>query len=250
MSNSIEDAEPDHWSGHERTHLLGTGLLQNIAEDEVRALLPAFTRRELPAGRVLFTEGHRDDGAVYVVLEGRLALSRGGDSAGAILAVLGPGDLCGEVTALDPGPRASTGRALTPTVVARLGRDELVAWASTRPAVAEQMFRVLARRLRRTNDAVVDLVFVDVPGRVARHLLELERRFGEPRGSVVLVSHGLTQERLAALVGATRETVNKALRNFESRGWIELRSRGFILRDRVALARRASVGTSAERPTR
>lgn len=234
---------PDGWTADEHDHLLGSGLLQNIPDEDVQALLPAFRRAELAPDRVLFAEGVADDGAVYVVLDGRLALSREGDVGSTLLAVLGPGDLCGELTALDPGPRTSTGRALAPTVVARLERDQLLAWASGRPAVARQLFRVLARRLKRTNDAVVDLVFVDVPGRVAHHLLDLQRRFGERDGAAVVVPHGLTQEQLAALVGAARETVNKALRNFESRGWIELRSRAFVVHDPEALARRAAVGT-------
>jgi CRP-like cAMP-binding protein len=98
---------------------------------------------------------------------------------------------------------------------------------------------VLARRLRRTNDALADLIFTDVPGRVAKALLELASRFGTPEGEGVRVHHDLTQEELAQLVGASRETVNKALADFASRGWMRVDSRAVTLLDRERLARRA-----------
>nr|WP_276511389.1 helix-turn-helix domain-containing protein [Candidatus Frankia nodulisporulans] len=106
------------------------------------------------------------------------------------------------------------------------------------------LLRVLARRLRRTNDSVADMVFTDVPGRVAKALLDLAERFGEPaqpgnEAAGVRVEHGLTQEELAQLVGASRETVNKALADFATRGWLRLDSRAVVLLDRERLSRRA-----------
>ena len=91
-----------------------------------------------------------------------------------------------------------------------------------RPDVALHLLRALAQRLRRTNDVIADLVFTDVPGRVAKALLDLADRFGEPTGRGLQVNHDLTQEELAQLVGASRETVNKALADFAARGWIQL----------------------------
>ena len=97
----------------------------------------------------------------------------------------------------------------------------------------------LARRLRRTNESLADLVFTDVPGRVAKALLDLARRFGRPVDEGIMVSHDLTQEELAQLVGASRETVNKALADFASRGWLRLESRSVVLLDVERLQRRA-----------
>ena len=87
-----------------------------------------------------------------------------------------------------------------------------------RPEVAKALLAALAQRLRRTNEHLADLVFTDVPGRVAKALLDLAERFGRPVENGVMVSHDLTQEELAQLVGASRETVNKALADFASRG--------------------------------
>ena len=102
-----------------------------------------------------------------------------------------------------------------------------------------QLLRALAQRLRRTNEAMADLVFSDVPGRVAKALLDLAERFGDESSEGLLVRHDLTQEELAQLVGASRETVNKALSEFANRGWLRLEGRSVLLIDRERLARRA-----------
>jgi len=96
-----------------------------------------------------------------------------------------------------------------------------------------------AQRLRRTNNALSDLVFSDVPGRVARALLDLGEKFGQQTPEGLNVTHDLTQEELAQLVGASRETVNKALADFAGRGWVRLESRSVLLLDQERLARRA-----------
>ena len=112
-------------------------------------------------------------------------------------------------------------------------------WIADRPDIAEQLLRVLARRLRRTNDALADLIFTDVPGRVAKQLLALSERFGSQEADGLRVHHDLTQEELAQLVGASRETVNKALADFASRGWVRVDSRALTILDSERLGRRA-----------
>jgi CRP-like cAMP-binding protein len=93
--------------------------------------------------------------------------------------------------------------------------------------------------LRRSNDTLADLVFSDVPGRVAKQLLDLSTRFGVVSDEGVRVVHDLTQEELAQLVGASRETVNKALADFAGRGWLRLEQRSVVLLDIERLRRRA-----------
>jgi CRP-like cAMP-binding protein len=121
-----------------------------------------------------------------------------------------------------------------------LSQRDLRPWLTGRPEVAEALLQALAQRLRRANEAMADLVFSDVPGRVAKALLDLADKFGQPQpdGST-LVAHDLTQEELAQLVGASRETVNKSLADFASRGWIRLEARSVILIDAERVARRA-----------
>jgi CRP/FNR family cyclic AMP-dependent transcriptional regulator len=103
-----------------------------------------------------------------------------------------------------------------------MDRGALRRWIADRPEIAEQLLRVLARRLRRTNNNLADLIFTDVPGRVAKQLLALAQRFGTQEDGTLRVTHDLTQEEIAQLVGASRETVNKALAEFAHRGWIRV----------------------------
>ena len=112
-------------------------------------------------------------------------------------------------------------------------------WLEGRPVVARGLLAQLAGRLRKANDVVADLVFSDVPGRVAKALLDLADRFGRTADDGVHVHHDLTQEELAQLVGASRETVNKALADFASRGWLRLEPRSVVIMDVERLGRRA-----------
>src|SRR5258708_39469757 len=113
------------------------------------------------------------------------------------------------------------------------------AWISDRPEIAERLLRVLARRLRRTNSDLTDLIFVDVSGRVAKRLLGLAQRFGTREGGAMRLTHDLTQEELAQLVGATRETVNKALADFARPGWIQIEGKSLLIFDSERLTMRA-----------
>jgi len=203
------------------------------------ALEKAMGTLRLSKGEILFREGETED-RLYVVVAGKIKLGRSG-SAGRenLLAVLGPGQMFGELSVFDPGPRSSTATAVTAVEVRTLEHDELMRWIEGHPEVARSLLGQLAGRLRRANDVVADLVFSDVPGRVAKQLLELARRFGDRKDDGVHVHHDLTQEELAQLVGASRETVNKALADFAARGWIRLEPRSVTLLDVERVERRA-----------
>ena len=217
-------------------------LFAALDEEASASLLKSMTEISLSRGDALFHEGDPGD-QLYVVVEGKIKLGRSsGDGRENLTAVMGPGEMFGELSLFDPGPRTSTATALTGTKLLALGHAELQPWLSARPEVARALLKAMARRLRRTNETLADLVFSDVPGRVAKALLDLSTRFGQPAGDEqegIKVSHDLTQEELAQLVGASRETVNKALADFAQRGWIKLEARAVILLDTVRLARRA-----------
>jgi CRP/FNR family transcriptional regulator, cyclic AMP receptor protein len=119
-----------------------------------------------------------------------------------------------------------------------LAKKNLIPWLATNPQVSLQLLARLAQRLRRTNEAVGDLVFSDVPGRVAKALIDLGERFGKQTDEGLFVHHDLTQEELAQLVGASRETVNKALADFAGRNWLKLDGRAVLITDLDRLTRR------------
>ena len=190
-------------------------------------------------GETLFDEGDLGD-RLYIVTEGKVKLGHtSSDGRESLLAVLGPGEIIGELTLFDPGPRSTTATAVSPASLLYLEHEDLMHVLDTNPTLAKHMLRALAQRLRRTNESLSDLVFSDVPGRVAKALLDLADRFGTATDKGVHVPHDLTQEELAQLVGASRETVNKSLADFVSRGWIRLEGRAVTLLDVDRLARRA-----------
>src|SRR5216117_907889 len=107
-----------------------------------------------------------------------------------LFVVMGPGEVFGELSLFDPGPRTATASAVVGSEVASLDHAELTKLLEGRPETATLLLRVLARRLRRTNDAMSDLVFTDVPGRVAKALLDLASQFGtHDRGQALRVEH-------------------------------------------------------------
>lgn len=219
--------------------LMQAPLFSALDAEAAAALRASMTEKRVPRSGIIFSEGEAGD-RMYVVLDGKVKLGQTSpDGRESLLAVLGPGEVFGELSLFDPGPRTATATAVTDTVVVGLGHGDLRPWLTGRPEVAEALLQALAQRLRRTNEALADLVFSDVPGRVAKQLLDLADKFGEPGPEGVLVHHDLTQEELAQLVGASRETVNKALADFTQRGWIEVDQRQVLLMDMERLARRA-----------
>ena len=205
-------------------------------QDELRAMMTQTTLRR---GETLFNEGDAGD-RLYILLAGKVKLGHASaDGRENLLAVLGPGEVVGELTLFDPGPRSTTATAVAPTELLTLEHSQLMGFIESHPTLAKDMLRALAQRLRRTNTALADLVFSDVPGRVAKALLDLADRFGSTTEDGGHVPHDLTQEELAQLVGASRETVNKSLAEFVSRGWIRLEGRAVTLLDVDRLRRRA-----------
>lgn len=219
--------------------LLRAPLFKGLDAEAMKELSSAMTPRKLARGAVLFHEGDSGD-QLFIVVDGKIKLGRHGSTGREnLLAVLGPGQMFGELSVFDPGPRSTTATAVTRCELRVLEHGELDSWLTGRPEVALGLLGQLAARLRRSNDVVSDLVFSDVPGRVAKALLDLAGRFGERTPAGLVVHHELTQEELAQLVGASRETVNKALADFAARGWIRLEPRSVTIIEMERVERRA-----------
>ncbi|MDH6198632.1 CRP/FNR family cyclic AMP-dependent transcriptional regulator [Mycobacterium frederiksbergense] len=220
--------------------LARAGIFQGVSPDAVAALVRQLVPVTVNRGRAVFTEGEPGD-TLYIITAGKVKIGRKSvDGRDSLLALMGPSDMFGELAIFDPGPRTSTVTALTEVQAVMMSRSVLQSWIADRPEIAEQLLRVLARRLRRTNDNLSDLIFTDVPGRVAKQLLHLAQRFGSREGDALRVDHELTQEEIAQLVGSSRETVNKALSDFAQRGWIRVQGKSILIDNSERLARRAS----------
>lgn len=175
---------------------------------------------------------------VHVIVSGMVKLIRHVPKCGeVIVAVLGPGEMFGELAFIDDGPRESTAKSITDVVLRTYGAADLRSAVAEEPGVAAAMLKQLSARLRRTNDTVVDLTFCDVATRLIKILFELGTRFGRQSISGLHIDAELNQTELAQLVGASRETVNKVLSDFNSKGWLMLEHQQIILLDQDRLAR-------------
>jgi CRP-like cAMP-binding protein len=224
---------------HEEEVVRRAPLFTALDEAAAVSLRSSMDTVKIAKGSILFKEG--DDGEhLYVIVDGKLKLgTSSGDGRENLLSILGPGEMFGELSLFDPGPRTSTATAVTDAKLLSLGHEKVIPWLKQHPEVSLQLLTRLSQRLRRTNEAVGDLVFSDVPGRVAKALIDLGDRFGKTTPEGLLVNHDLTQEELAQLVGASRETVNKALADFAGRGWLKLDGRSVLIADVERLRKRS-----------
>jgi len=214
-------------------------LFEALSEEDYGALRAGVSTVLLSRGERLFSEGDTGD-KLYIILSGKIKLTKAApDGRENLLSVHGPGEMFGELSLFDPIPRTSSATAVTNAELAGVAHEDLRSWLTTRPEVAIHLLQALAKRLRRINEVKADLVFTDVPGRVAKALLDLAERFGVPTPAGIQVNHDLTQEELAQLVGASRETVNKALADFAARGWLQLAAKSVLLTDVDRLRKRA-----------
>jgi CRP-like cAMP-binding protein len=213
-------------------------LFSALSEDEAASLRASMTLVKVTKGHTLFREGEEGD-RLYVVLDGKLKLGKSSpDGRENLQEILGPGEMFGELSLFDPGPRTATATAITDAKLLMLPHEKVLDLITAQPAVSLELLRRLAQRLRDSRGEQSDLVFVDVPGRVAKAIIDLGERFGDQREDGLYVKHDLTQEELAQLVGASRETVNKALADFAARGWVALEPRAVLVKDYERISKR------------
>jgi CRP-like cAMP-binding protein len=214
--------------------LASTELFASLPEEMVEDLRARARVREIAKGDLLFAQGD-ESSELYVVQEGRIAIStRSSDNRESMVAVLENGGLFGEMGLFDDGPRSAEARALTDSVLVEVSYDDVRTAVQARPEALWAIVRLLAQRIRATDEALADAVFLDVPARTAKRLLELAGEADE-------FQLPMTQEDLAGLVGASRERVNKALAMFVRLGWISATGRSrYRIVDREQLELRAN----------
>jgi CRP/FNR family transcriptional regulator/CRP/FNR family cyclic AMP-dependent transcriptional regulator len=207
-----------------------TPLFTGVTPADLEPLLADFRLRRFATDSYVFREGDPGD-LLHLVARGEVKISRTTEAGGEVVfAVLGAGEVFGEMAALQENAvRSADAQALAETECFVLHRHALVAFLKANPAVMWRVVTVLSDYIRRKDEAFSDLAFNDIPGRVARKLLELAAARGEQvdEGAQIAVS----QKTLAGLVGASRENVNRALSRFASLGAISLeRGRITLLR--------------------
>ena len=210
-----------------------------LAPGDLEALSAWGAVRRFRRGSMLFHEGE-DAGHVLIVRSGRVKVSSyTADGREVVLAVRGPGELLGELSAIDGEPRSASAGALEPVEVLSVPAEDFRAFLTTRPRIAVALLQMLSRKLRDADRKRIEFGASDTVVRVCTRLVELAERFGEERGNAVRITLPLSQQELAGWTGASREAVSKALHQLRRRGFIETARRGITVLDIAALKRRA-----------
>jgi CRP/FNR family transcriptional regulator, cyclic AMP receptor protein len=218
---------------------MAEGFLEGLSREETEAMDAVGTRRAYGRNVTLFHQGD-EVGPVVVLLRGRVKLtivSEGGREA--IVALRGPGDLLGELAAIDEGARSTTVTTLEPVEVLLVARSAFSALLEERPRIALVILRLVAGRLRYADAQQAQFATHDLVGRLAQRLVELCDRFGTRGEDGIEIDLPMSQEELGSWIGASREGVSKAFQVLRTLGIVETGRRRVRVLDREALQRHA-----------
>jgi CRP/FNR family transcriptional regulator, cyclic AMP receptor protein len=208
-----------------------TDLLSSVPAGDLEGLIAGSRLRTLRRGQIVCTTGDPGD-TLIVIISGQVkVVVRSADGGELTLTFVGPAGVLGEVSVADGGPRSADVETVADSKLLFIPRELVQAVCARVPAAGQALSGAIAATLRRLTEATSDLVFLDMPRRVAKMLLSL------PRSGDGIITQPLTQEEYARRVGSTRQSVNIALRGFERRGWIEIHERSVTVRQPDALAR-------------
>ena len=212
-------------------------LFSQLAPSDLERVSEISRERAYPRNSVILFEDDPGD-ALYVVAQGQVKVVLiGEDGREVILSVMGEGEFFGEMALVDDEPRSAHVIAMEDSTLLVLRREDFQGILKQTPGIALALLRELSRRLRRVDEKVGSLVLLDVNGRVAQLLLELADEAGSER-----ITRLLTHHTIAQMIGSSRETVSRTMRELVDKGYIEVSRREIVIRDRTALE--ASAGRS------
>src|SRR5690349_15795469 len=215
-------------------------LLANLPQESLVHLASTARRRSYRRGEVIFHQGDPGD-SLHFLTDGRVKVVLDAETGEeAVIAILGPGDSFGELALIDGEPRSATVETLEAVQTVSLSRNDFMAVILANPPAAEQMLIALATMVRRADESMADLVFLDLEGRLVKKLLELADAHGRDVDGAIEIELPMTQEDLAAMIGATRASVNKLLGWYEEQGAIQRRGRRIAIFDQARLRRRST----------
>jgi CRP-like cAMP-binding protein len=218
-----------------REVLKNVALFQGMSDRELDMLLALTTTKKLKKRAYLFRRGEPGN-ALFAVLEGRLkATGEGRDGKEMVLSVMDPGEVIGEIALLDQEPRSATVQAVEDVTLLTLHRRDLIPFLERNPKAAIKLAAVLAKRIRNLTELMEDTVFLGLPSRLAKKLLSLADRYGKPTPEGLKIDLKLPQHELGELVGTSRESINKTLRQWGEENLVAFASGYLTIKDRDKL---------------
>ncbi len=215
----------------ERGLLRSVSIFADLDPAEVAALERLAEARDYPDGSVVVSQEEAGD-ALYVLVRGKVKVVLYGESGREIILSIfkAPGDFFGEMSLLDNEPRSATVIADEPSRLLVLSRKDFQAHLESHPRTALRILTELSRRLRRADAVIGNLALLDVYGRLAGKLRELAAAEGEETDDGVVLRQRPTQAEIAAMIGASRETVSRALSDLARRGYVVMSGKRLVLR--------------------
>ena len=211
-------------------------LFSGLQRDELQRFADLTRERSYPKGSVILFQDDPGD-SLFVLRSGRVKVVLiGEDGREVILGVLEPGAHFGELALIDDQPRSAHVIAMEDANLLILRREDFRRRVEANPSVAWALLTELSRRLRRADVKIGGLVLLDVPGRIARLLLDLADETGNET-----IEKPLTHQTIAQMIGASRETVSRAMKEFQDAGLITVERRRISVGDRDALEKRSQV---------
>jgi CRP/FNR family cyclic AMP-dependent transcriptional regulator len=205
-------------------------LFAHLSEEEIAAIAGVMREKVYPQNSVIVFEDDPGD-AMYVVASGQVKVVLvGDDGREVILSVLGAGDFFGEMALIDDLPRSAHVIAMEDSKLIVLYRDDFFRCLEQSPRIALGLLRALSRRLRRADDKIGGLVLLGVHGRIARLLIELA-----DQGDGSVISRRITHHTIAQMVGTTRETVSRTIKDLADRQLVDVTRKTIEIRDRPGL---------------
>jgi len=197
----------------------------------------------LKRGATIFSKGDPGN-SLYAVISGTVKISISSpDGRNAILNMVGPGEVFGDMAVLSGQPRSADATANTNCEIYVIDRRDFLPFVRSQPALSMKFIELLCTRLRQTSDQVEQVILQDLPGRLSSALLGLaERRKLEPTSQTI----SITQQEISEMVGMTRESINKQLRAWAARGWVRLEHGAIVVLDPASLRELAEAGASSE----
>jgi CRP/FNR family transcriptional regulator, cyclic AMP receptor protein len=216
------------------------GFLGALSPEQVRSLRSRAVPRSFRKGQAVFHEGGSSD-RVVVLVKGRVKVSTTtAEGKEIVLAFRGPGDLLGELSAIDGQPRSASVEAIERVEALAVAAPDFRAFLVDHPELGLMLLEMLGRRLRDADRKRVEYGAHDTVGRVAARLLELAEEYGEEDPKGIRIGLPISQEELAGWTGASREAVSRALQTLRSAGWVVTERRRITVCDPEALRRRSA----------
>jgi len=199
-----------------------------------------MTRRSVRRGATIFAKGDPGTG-LMAVLWGSVKISvPTPDGREAVLNIINPGEIFGEMALLDGRPRSADAVAMDDCELMVIDRRDFIPFLREQPDIALKFIEILCARIRHTSEQVEDVMYLSFPGRLAKTLLQLT---GGPEAPAAHRNVRITQRELSSIIGMSRESTNKQLRSWENRKWVRLQRGGIAVLDPKALAKLAAEGT-------